>query len=116
MGAGVGITDVFVQSFEIKRVPEIGAVEEVVYTGKECVVDGISVIYAAVILYMKTERRDDRVLPEIEASCHLHVGAAWCFDIAFVITGIEIMVNEEEGVSPRVVVEAFECRGDMLAI
>ena len=42
MGAGVGITDVFVQSFEIQRVSEIGAVEEVVYTGKECVVDGIS--------------------------------------------------------------------------
>ena len=88
---------------------------EVIDTGEEGVVDAIAVVHAAVVLDLEAERSEGAVLPEVQATGDLEVGAARREDLA-VRVFTEIVVDEEEGVSPIVVVETLEGCGYVLAV
>jgi hypothetical protein len=69
----------------------------------------------AIVLHMQAEGCHRGVLPEIEATGDLHVGAAGRNDFA-IYPIVEIVIDEEEGVSPIVIVETFEGSCNMSTI
>ena len=103
------------QKLEIECVVEVSAVKEIVKTEEE-VLAGEA--YSAVVLHLEAERSGLGVLPEIEAPGDLHVTAA-CKVLAAspgAVVAIEIVIDEEEGVAPIVIVESFESGGEMTPV
>ena len=109
------ILDILSKNLEVKGILEILAMDEIVKTAKEGIIDIIAVIGAAIVLHLKTQWRENAVLSEIEAAGDLHVSSAWSDFLALCILAVEVIVNEEEGVSPIVIVETLESSGHMIA-
>lgn len=112
----VSVGYVFIQQLEVECVAEVLAVDEPVYSGKEGVVYGISLVDASVIFDVEAQWCQRRVLPEVQAACNLEIGAAGRNDLPGRVPGVEVVVDEEEGVAPAVAVESFERGGDVLAV
>lgn len=101
-----------VEEFEVKGVGEIAVVHKEVNTEKEILVDANQ----TVILNLKAERRQYGVLPEIKAAGNLHVTAAGSLVHTFGVLSVEVIINEKEGVTPIVIVEAFKGGGEMTTV
>ena len=100
------------EKLEVEGILEILAVQEVVKTHEEI---GVFEVDTAIVLHMQAEGCHRGVLPEIEAAGNLHVGAAGAYFLVIHLV-IEVVVNEEEGVSPIVIVETFEGSCNMSTI
>jgi hypothetical protein len=111
-----GILDILVKDLEIERITEILAVKEIVKTCQESILDVIAVVDTAVVLGLEAESAEFGVLPEIEATGDFHVSSAGRFHLSVSVLSIEIMVDEEEGVSPIVSIESLEGSGYMMTV
>ena len=87
-----------------------------VHAGKESNVDCLSLVNASVILHVEADRREEAVLPKIQAAGDFHIATARGLDISVPVAGVEVVVYEEVGIAPGVVVKAFKSSGDVLAV
>ena len=110
------VLDGLVEHLDIESIAEIGVVQEPVNTEQPGAVDREAVVHAAVVLHLEAERSKGAVLPEVEAAGDLEVGAARRDRLPVKVLGVVVVVHEEEGVAPVVVVETFQGRGHVLAI
>ena len=111
------IVNVLAQELEIKRVLEVTAVQEVINTTKESVVDGVAIVHTTVVLYLEAEvTKDGNVLPEIEATGNFQIGTAGSIYLILIVLAAEVVVHEEEGVTPIVGVETFQGSSNVLTI
>ncbi len=103
-----------IEDLKVKCVLEICGVKEVIQTEKEVLV---AKAYATIVLYLKAERSKCRIVPEVEATCNLHVAAAYGV-VLFAIDAstIEVVIDEEEGVTPAVIVETLKRSSNVLAV
>lgn len=90
--------------------------EEPVDSGEQGVVDGVATVDPSVVFDMQAEGSQRAVLPEVQAARDFEVGPARRHHLAGGVAGVEVVVDEEEGIAPGVVVEAFERGGDVLAV
>ena len=65
---------------------------------------------------MTPQRSEGAVLPEVETACDFHITAAGSLVHALGILGIVVIVDEEEGVAPVVIVETLEGCGEMVPV
>jgi hypothetical protein len=111
-----GVGYALVERLDIEGIPEVLAVQEVIQSGQEGVVDLITPVNASVILHLQAEGSDGAVAPEIQATGNLQIGAAGSIYLVVVVSGVEVVVEEEEGIAPIVVVEALESRRYVLTV
>jgi hypothetical protein len=112
----IGAFNSLVEGFEVKSVLEVLRVNEIVYTKQPGVVDIVTSVNTAVVFRVEAQWSELRVLPEIEAARNLAVCAAWAMSVAVAVIALEIVVYEEIGVTPFVVVETFESSCYMFAV
>ena len=98
------IVESFIQQLEIECVAEILAVKEVIQAKEEVLVAKSN---TAIVFYMEAERRKGCPLPEIQATGNFHVTSTDTLVDFLFILGIEIIVDEEESISPIVIVESL---------
>ena len=104
-----------VESFECERVLEILAVEEVVDTEEPCVVHTKTFINSTVVFNMQTQWSELCVLPEVQTTCNLDVCSAHELVVVSSVP-CELMIHEEEGVTPLVGLEHLESGCDLLPV
>ena len=111
------LLDVLVERLEVERVLEVLRVDEVVETHEPSVVDRVGACDTAVVLYLEREVLDGRVLPEVEAASDLEVSSARSeVRTLNVLVVVEVVVDEEVGVTPLVLLEHFERQRNELAV
>ena len=108
---------ILIECFEVERVLEVLAMEEVVDTCEHGVVDRVGACDTAVVLHLQREVFDGRLLPEVEAACYLEVCAAGGYVLATAqLVVVEVVVDEEVGVTPLVLLEHLKRKRYKLAV
>lgn len=102
-----------VENLEVEGILEVGAVHEVIYAEQEILVPEIN---TAVVFYMKAQGSEGRIMPEIQTTGDFHVAAAGEIFRSGLIPAVEIIINEEEGVTPLVIVESLESGREMVTV
>ncbi len=111
---GVHLDELLVQDLEVQCIVEVAGMQEIVDTEEECAVDAETQSQAAVVLIVEAEGGYGAVLPEIKATGDFEVASAGGDDRAVELV-VVVVVDEEEGVAPVVLVETLEGRGEVLA-
>ena len=117
--------ELLVQELQVQRVVEVSAVQEPVHAKEEGAVyresaishagDAVQVApgaEAAVVFDLEAQRREGRVAPEVQAAGDLEVRVVRG-DYPVPVLVVVVVVDEEEGVAPVVLVETFQRGGEM---
>ena len=110
----IGPENLLVQHLEVEGIAEVLGMHEIIKTCEHGMVDEIVLVHAAIVLHLQAETVEHgHVLPEIQATGHLHVSTG---DGLGTLIGlvVEVVVHEEEGISPIVIVETFEGGSNVL--
>ena len=115
----VRLAYVFVERFQVKRVAICLVVHEIVYTSQPCRIDGVAASDATIVFHLKAQWGQFGVLPKVQTTRYFEIGAAGghtIVGIAFVLLVVEVVVDEEIGVTPFVRLEHFKRHGYIFAV
>lgn len=111
------LADGLVERFEVQCVLKTLVVHEVVHAEEPCRVDGVACGDSAIVFCVQAPSLQGGVLPEVQATGNLKVGASRSeVGSRHMLVIVEIMVDEEIVCPPFVRLEHFQGERDKLAV